>query len=58
MGTLYGNWLKQVIDEALKHRNTAADDDEKGQFVVLEDRIFKELQQINFLSSKAWLPDF
>jgi hypothetical protein len=41
-----------VIEEALKHRNTTAEDDEKGQFVVLEDRIFKELQQANFLSSK------
>jgi len=37
----------------LKHRNTTADDDEKGQFVVIEDKMLKELQQANFLSSKS-----
>jgi hypothetical protein len=48
----YGGWIKTVIDEALKQRNTTTEDEEKWEFVVLEQQIFKELQHTSFLSSK------
>jgi hypothetical protein len=35
--------LKKVIDDALKHRNTKLEDEEKGEFVVLEERFFRDL---------------
>ena len=51
-GTIYGTWLKKIIDQALKHRNTKLNEEEKGEFVVLEDKFYKDLQQTNFLSSR------
>ena len=54
VGTLYGDWLKKVVDEALSHRNTKAEEEEKGEFVLLDEKVFKDLQHTNFLSSK-WL---
>ena len=55
LGTLYGSWLKHVLDEALHHRNTKTEDEEKGEFILLEDKFFKELQETNFLSSILYL---
>jgi hypothetical protein len=52
VGTNYQSWLKKIIDDALKHRNTKLEDEEKGEFVVLEEKFFKDLQQTNFISSK------
>lgn len=40
---MYTDWLKQVIDEALRHRNVKADEEEKGQFVLIKDDILREL---------------
>lgn len=37
MSTLYGSWLKKVVDEALKHRNTKLEEEEKGEYVMLEE---------------------
>jgi hypothetical protein len=45
--------LKEVIDEALRHRNTKIDDESKGEFVLVTDEFFKELQQGVYLSSKT-----
>lgn len=51
---MYASWMKKVIDEALKHRNTKIEEEEKGEFVVMNDKLFNELQQTNFLSSKQY----
>lgn len=52
VGTLYGSWLKKVVDDALTHRNTKLEEDEKGEFVIMEEKFFKDLQEGNFISSK------
>jgi hypothetical protein len=35
MGTIYGEWLQKIIDDALKLRNTKANEEEKGEFVYM-----------------------
>lgn len=40
---MYASWMKKVIDEALKHRNTKIEEEEKGEFVVMNDKLFNEL---------------
>ena len=52
LGTLYGGWLKQVVDEALNHRNTKMEEEEKGEFILMDDKLYHDIQNINFLSSK------
>ena len=42
-GKSLGEWLKKVIDEALKHRNTKTEDVSKGEFIVMKDSLFEEL---------------
>ena len=43
MGTLHGEWLKTVIDEALRHRDTKADEEEKGEYIVVNEELLKDL---------------
>ncbi len=42
-----------MIDEALKKRNTKADEEEKGEYVVVQEAFFSELQRTNYVSSNA-----
>jgi hypothetical protein len=32
-----------MIDEALKHRNTKTEEEDKGEFVILEEKFFRDL---------------
>ncbi len=52
MGTIYGEWLQKIIDDALKLRNTKTNEEEKGEFVYMNQDFFDDLKNINFLSSK------
>jgi hypothetical protein len=53
VGTIYGDWLQKIIDDALRLRNSTADDQEKGEFVYINEELFEDMKHINFLSSKA-----
>ena len=52
VATLYHEWLSKVVGEALKVRNTKTGEEEKGDFVFLDQEFFTDLQQTNFMSSK------
>jgi len=52
VGTVYEEWLQKIIDDALKLRNTKADEEEKGEFVYIHNQLFEDLKNTNFLSSK------
>ena len=41
-----------MVDEALKHRNTKMEEEDKGEFLLIEDKMFQDIQNIDFLSSK------
>lgn len=42
-----------MIADALKHRNTKTEEEEKGEYVVLDERHYTNLQNTNFLSSNT-----
>jgi len=52
VGTLYEEWLQKIIDEALRLRNTKTEEEEKGEFVYIHEKLFDDLKNTNFLSSK------
>lgn len=53
---MFGGWLRNVINEALRRRNSKVDDEEKGEYVLLSDQLYKDLQETNYLSSKfTWV---
>jgi len=52
VGTLYEDWLQKIIDDALKLRNSKTEEEEKGEFVYIHEKLFDDLKNINFLSSK------
>lgn len=54
-GTLHQDWLEKNIEEALKLRNVKIDDDEKGEYVEVEESILKGLQEVPFLTSKLFV---
>jgi hypothetical protein len=37
VGTIYGDWLQKIIEDALRLRNSTADDKEKGEFVYINE---------------------
>lgn len=49
---MYEDWLSTVIDQALRNRNTKADDESKGEFVVVSNEFFNDLKNSQYLSSK------
>ena len=52
IGTLKADWLKQVIDKALKNRNSKLEEETKGEFIVVSGHILKDLKSAPLLSSK------
>ena len=38
----------------MRHRNSKTEDEEKGEFVVIEDKLFKEISQTNLFSSNIF----
>jgi hypothetical protein len=53
VGTIYGDWLQKIIEDALRLRNSTADDKERGEFVYINEQLFEDMKTISFLSSKA-----
>jgi len=43
------------VHKALKARNSKIEEEDKGEFVVLRDELFKEIRDTNFFSSKIVL---
>jgi hypothetical protein len=52
MGTLNFEWLDKNIQEAMKARNTKLLDEEKGEYVEVDEGILQGLQQVPCVSCK------
>ena len=52
VATLYGSWLKQKIQEAFDKRHQAYDNKERGEYITIDEGIYKELAKDSFVSSK------